>query len=268
MGGAIEVTMLGRFEVAVDGVPVAEDAWRRRQAAALVKLLALSPGGSRHREQVVDALWPDLSPADAAPRLHKAAHFARKAIGEGTLAASGDLLSLGGPWPLAVDVDRFVTAAEGALALGDAAGAKRALAHWTGPLLPADLYEPWTESTRDRLEHLRRRLLRQAGRWDELVAEDPTDEEAHLALMRAMASAGDRRGALRQYERLDRMPRSSSTTSWWPPTWPRRPVGGPVSPPRPACRRRCSPSSRPQRRAAAGARSSSAPRPAPLPAPS
>ena len=33
-------------------------AWSRRHAAALVKLLALSPGGRLHRDRVVDTLWP------------------------------------------------------------------------------------------------------------------------------------------------------------------------------------------------------------------
>ena len=33
---------------------------------------------------------------------------------------------------------------------------------------------------------------------------DGTDEEAHLELMRALTARGDRHGALRQFERLDR----------------------------------------------------------------
>ncbi len=72
---------MGTFEVVLDGRPVATDAWPRRQAASLVKLLALSPGRQRHREQVIDLLWPDLIVADAAPRLHKLAHYARLALG-------------------------------------------------------------------------------------------------------------------------------------------------------------------------------------------
>ena len=38
-------------------------------------------GRSLHRELVIDALWPDLGMDDAAPRLHKAAHYARRALG-------------------------------------------------------------------------------------------------------------------------------------------------------------------------------------------
>jgi DNA-binding SARP family transcriptional activator len=48
----VSVRLLGGFEVAVDGVPVPAEAWSRRHAASLVKLLALSPGRRLHRERV------------------------------------------------------------------------------------------------------------------------------------------------------------------------------------------------------------------------
>ena len=48
----------------------------------LVKVLALAPEHWLHRDQVIETLWPEL-PYDAAlANLHKAAHFARRAIGE------------------------------------------------------------------------------------------------------------------------------------------------------------------------------------------
>src|SRR5690606_13189328 len=77
----VTVRVLGGFTVTIDGAPVDDAAWSRRQASVLVKLLALAPGHRLHREQVVDALWPELSPAEAAPRLHKCAHFTRAATG-------------------------------------------------------------------------------------------------------------------------------------------------------------------------------------------
>ena len=60
--------MLGGFGVTVDGVAVPPEAWPRRHAAALVKLLALTEGRRLHREQVTEALWPglDLEPPPAA----------------------------------------------------------------------------------------------------------------------------------------------------------------------------------------------------------
>ena len=85
---AVELVLLGGFAVRVDGVVVDPSHWRRRPAANLVKLLALAPDRRLHREQVVDALWPDAALSDAAPRLHKAAHFARRALGDDALATA------------------------------------------------------------------------------------------------------------------------------------------------------------------------------------
>src|SRR4051812_27087893 len=77
----IHIRLMGRFEVVVDGVTVRPTAWQRRAAADLVKLLALAPSRTMHRERVLDALWPDVAVEEAAPRLHKAAHYARRALG-------------------------------------------------------------------------------------------------------------------------------------------------------------------------------------------
>ena len=72
--------LLDGFSVRLDGVPVDGAAWHRRKSAELIQLLALAPGARLHRERVVHALWPDLPTEQALPRLHKAAHFARKAL--------------------------------------------------------------------------------------------------------------------------------------------------------------------------------------------
>jgi tetratricopeptide (TPR) repeat protein len=45
--------------------------------------------------------------------------------------------------------------------------------------------------------------LRRAGRWEDLLVEDPADEDAHVALMTQHLGAGDHRAALRQFERMD-----------------------------------------------------------------
>jgi pimeloyl-ACP methyl ester carboxylesterase len=79
---------------------------------------------------------------------------------------------------------------------------ERALATYGGELLPDDRYEPWTQERREHVEHLRRQLLRASGRWADVLASDPTDEVAHVALMRTSVERGDRAGALAQYQRL------------------------------------------------------------------
>ena len=200
----MDIFLLGRFDVRVDGREIPTSAWSRRQAASLVKILALAPRRQLHREQVMDALWPDVGPAEATPKLHKAAHFARRALGPDSVALRQESVLLFPDHPVTVDADRFEQLARAALDGGDPAAAAAAVDGYGGELLPDDRYEVWAEVARDRLHLLRLRLLRQAGRWAELVEADPTDAEAHLALMREHAARGDRRATLRQFERLDR----------------------------------------------------------------
>jgi DNA-binding SARP family transcriptional activator len=200
----IEITLLGTFEVRRDGAVVPASAWSRRHAAALVKLLALNPGRRMHREQVIDALWPELGVDEAAPRLHKAAYFARKAAGDDTIVLRDESVALFPHQPVVVDVALFGAAADEALRSGDDALLQAASDRCPGDLLPGDLYEEWADGPRQRVQQLRTALLRRLRRWDDVVQLDPTDEEAHLELMRALLARGDRHGALRQFERLDR----------------------------------------------------------------
>ncbi|HEY7273625.1 MAG TPA: AAA family ATPase [Actinoplanes sp.] len=184
-------------------MPPAE--WRRRQAAGLVKMLALVPGRSVHRERVIDALWPGLDVEEAAPRLHKAAHYARRALGGGTaIALGGDRVALLPDARVDVDAQEFRELAEAAVAAGDPVAAGRAADRYPGELLPEDPYEPWAGEPRDRLRLLYLKVLRLAERWEALAAAEPGDEQAHLALIRRLADRGDRRAAMRQFERLER----------------------------------------------------------------
>jgi DNA-binding SARP family transcriptional activator/tetratricopeptide (TPR) repeat protein len=201
----IHITMLGRFEVAVDGVPVADSTWTRRHAAALVKLLAMTPGRRLHREQLLDLVWPDDSLDEAAPKLHKAAHFARRAIAvPSSVVLRDDNVMLCPHAHVTVDVVCFDELARRALADDDVVAAREALALYGGELLPPDRYEPWAEERREQLRLRHLDLLRLDGRWETVVDLDPSDELAHLALMRHHAANGDRHAALRQFERMDR----------------------------------------------------------------
>src|SRR4051794_2695652 len=108
----VDINLLGGFSVAVDGRSVADRAWSRRSAATLVKVLALRPGHRLPREQLVDLLWPDLLLEQAAPRLHKAAHYARTAVDLPTaVVLSADAVSLLPNHEVVVDVELFDAAA-------------------------------------------------------------------------------------------------------------------------------------------------------------
>ena len=200
----VDIRLLGAFEVVVAGQRVPDEAWRRRQSAALVKLLALSRGHRLLREQVMDALWPESPVGQAAPRLHKAAHYARTALGvRDSVVLSDDTVSL---FPLAdivVDADQFDAAADAARATGESTLAAAGVDLYRGDLLPDDLYEPWAEETRERLRLRYLDLLRALRRWDKVVVSDPADEQAHLRLAQEHMHRGDRRAALLQLDRME-----------------------------------------------------------------
>jgi len=202
----VRIRLLGKFEVSVDGVPVPPRGWARHDAASLVKLLALARDRRLLREQVIEALWPELPVEVAAPRLHKAAHFARRALGgqPGAIVLRNDVVALLPDGDVRVDLPEFERAAAEAAATGTADAAAAVLDAPYGPLLPDDVYESWTTEAREAARILWRDLLRQAQRWDEVLTEEPADEQAHLALARASVDRGDLRAALRQLERMDR----------------------------------------------------------------
>lgn len=197
-----EIRLLGGFEVRRGDAVVPREAWRHRRAAELVKMLALAPDRTMHRELVLDALWPDLSPAAAAANLHKAAHLARAALGPRAVVLRNELVALWPDSPVTVDAVQLELDASTALRDGDPARCAEVAASYPGELLPDDRYASWSELPRERIQSLRLALLRQAGQWALLLAEDPTDEEAHRNLMRAHAGAGRRSQALRQFDRL------------------------------------------------------------------
>lgn len=200
----VHVSLLGEFRVEVDGVPVDRERWERPQARTLVKLLALAPDQWLHREQVLDALWPDDPVDEAAPRLHKLAHYARRALGDAdAVVLHDDQVLLAPEADLVVDADDFEDLANRAVDQQDETLAVQAAdLHGVG-LLPEDRYEPWCEDRRRHLRRLHLDVLRVAERWEDLLEVEPADEEAHLALMRSYEADGQPVRALHQYERME-----------------------------------------------------------------
>ena len=201
----VDIRLLGGFEVVVDGVPIPDDAWSRRAPAALVKLLALSRGHRLRREQVMDSLWPELLVDNAAPRLHKAAHYARTALGGDSVVLSGESVSLFPHADVVVDVDLFDAAVEAVRVKEETQRAAEAAELYRGELLPDDVYEGWTEQERERLRLTHSEMLEELGRWDLIVAADALDEVAHLQLIQHHIDRGDRRAALRQLDVMEKV---------------------------------------------------------------
>jgi DNA-binding SARP family transcriptional activator len=219
---ALDVRLLGGFEIRVAGRLVPNSVWRQRRAAAIVKLLALEPGHRLHREQLIDTLWPNFDPDSAANNLRGALHHARLGLERSGapagvfLARDGDQLVLGPQDRLAVDVDAFTEAAGRAWHSADPAVAKQASEHYGGDLLPDDPYEEWAAARREGLRSSYLTVLtRQAGLHEErgdlhhaiavherILQCDPLDEAAHAGLMRLHAQMGHPQLALAHYARL------------------------------------------------------------------
>lgn len=199
----VQVRMLGGFELVVDGRVIEAERFGRRDPAKLIKFLALAPGRRVHREQVMEALWPDASMGTVSNRLHKAAHFVRKTTGVAdSIVLSADTVALFPNADVDIDTLTFEPLAREGVASRDSATMERALSVYSGDLLPHDPYDEWSFHHRQRLQLRHRELLRATGRFDQLIALDPTDEDAHVGLMRVLLRAGDRSGVLRQYEAL------------------------------------------------------------------
>ena len=199
----LDVVLLGRFAVFIDGVELAAPRWPSLRAAQLVQLLSLQPRQRMSRDALIDALWPQLEPAAGAANLRKATHHARQALGrhDGILLQAGALL-LWPDQPLGVDAQQFEQQADAALALRDPAACAAAAGAFTGELLPGTRFEAWTGATRERLRNRHLQLLRCSAQWEQLARLEPEDEPAHRALMQSELDQGNRPAALRWYAHL------------------------------------------------------------------
>lgn len=156
----MSVTLLGGFAATVDGVPVAESAWRLKKARELVKLLALAPGHRLHREQAMDLLWGDREPAAASNNLNQAVYVARRALVTGAIEVGSDVLALAAD----IDVERFALAAADARHIRTTGAYRAALSLYTGELLPENRYDDWAAERREALAELAAELDEELAR--------------------------------------------------------------------------------------------------------
>ncbi len=217
----LRIHLLGAFSVQVDGTRVEAGQWRLRKAKVLVAMLALAPGQRRHREQILDRLWPDLEPAAAARNLHQTLYVARRAlagperVSGGLLTIRDELVALNRAGPVDVDVLEFEKAAAAALRTADEASLRLAADMYSGDLLPDLPAADWLTARRDELRETHREILvrlassvRQRAPQEALVIltrvleSDRLHEGAVRALMGVLAELGRRSEALARYERL------------------------------------------------------------------
>ena len=192
----LQVRLLGRVATERNGEQISLPA----PAGRLLAFLALRLG-PHDRENVAVQLWPDATAAAGRANLRTAIWALRKALGDDVLEASRTSVGLL-PGTVTVDVDDCRDRA----AAGDAAAAA-ALCH---DELLAGYTEDWADAARQRQRAQLAQTLAErsasterdgdaadAARWSRLrCALEPLDEAAHADLIRQLAAAGDRAGAL------------------------------------------------------------------------
>jgi DNA-binding SARP family transcriptional activator len=191
------------------------------KAAAVIKLLAIRPGHTAHRDEVGGTLWPDATERQGANNLYKAVHHLRGQLPD---PEARDIVQIRrkvvtlADW-VEIDLDQFFRECEAARVLKSRDAYDRALAHTTAPLLPCDIYEDWTRGVRENISRLDRQMHFEAaelcllsddtaGASDYLhavLASDPTNEHAHRRMMEIFASRGDSASVARQYENYEQV---------------------------------------------------------------
>jgi len=188
--------------------PLTGAASQRRRLAVLALLAASGNGISRDR--LVALLWPESGEERARHALAQLLYSLRRELGAEVVTGSATALRLDAS-AVSSDVQDFLDALE-------SDDDERAADLYGGPFLDGFYlsgcaeFERWVEVERARLAQLARAALErlatrfeQAGdraraivHWRRLVSLDPYNTQSTLALVRALAAAGDRGGALRQ----------------------------------------------------------------------
>ena len=174
----------------------------------LVRLLALHEHGLA-LDVVLEAFFPDASPAVARQRLRQVLARLRAAAGD-LVVRDGETLRLVPAW---VDSREFLTAGNrvrGTSGTRAVRLAYAALALLTGPLLPSDPYAAWAEEAREQVRYRHLALL-------DLVAADAATRGSHQEALTALEAAltedpdaDDRRAAITQHLEALRAQRAST----------------------------------------------------------
>ncbi len=223
----LEVRCLGGFSVRLRQQSVAQEAFTRKKAISLLKILILNAGNPLHREALAERLWPGIDPGSAANRLHGVLHALRNAIEPFRqqrrwiyVCNIGELYHFNMESPHWIDVYEFRRHAAGAREAerrGRTADALReieaALALYQGELFADDPYASWCELERAELQHRYVDLTAQAAAlWEKAgqpergidwlrrgLLADPLREDLHQILIRKLLDLGRRNDARQQY---------------------------------------------------------------------
>jgi ATP/maltotriose-dependent transcriptional regulator MalT/DNA-binding SARP family transcriptional activator len=223
----VSIQTLGAFRVLRGGVPIPNTAWQSKKARELLKIL-IARRRSTPRDQLMELLWPGVSPAVASNRLSVLLSTVRDVlqphpVGEPPLATTDGAVSLNRA-QVSVDVEDFLAQATAALDADQAQESdattrlKDAVVAHTGEFLEDDPYQEWATTLAEevRATHiaLLRALcarLRDAGDTDavvrytlRLLEHDRYDEDAYRSLIGVLLEGGRLGEARRHHQNYAR----------------------------------------------------------------
>lgn len=210
----IELRVLGVVDVRTNRFDGTQRALTQPKRLALLLYLALAkPSGLHSRDQLLALLWPEADDDSSRHSLRNALHALRQAMGDDAIITRGESY-------VGLDFGMFRCDALELRAHLAAGRADEAVALWTGELAPgfhvsgAPDFERWLDGERVELRSAvqavawkRARALIGSGHAEvdavRLASRlAPSDEPGVQWLMRLLAAAGDRVGAVRAYEEL------------------------------------------------------------------
>jgi DNA-binding SARP family transcriptional activator len=211
---------LGRIAFDIGGRHVVVSQTRRR-TASLLAFLASRPNNSATKEQVLESLWPNQSPAGAANSLHQTLFYLRRDIDPWFseshsihyLVVEPDIVFFDSELVL-VDSVAFFRQASATL-LGDDLGThgSRLLRDYTGLFAPEFAYEDWSMAWRDRVHSTYLLLAQRTGEallgagdlrlgidvMSRALSVDPSALDLEASLILALLEAGATAAAAHQY---------------------------------------------------------------------
>jgi DNA-binding SARP family transcriptional activator len=206
----LEIKLFGRLRVLLDGTPITIAG--RPKVIPLLGYLLLHRRTAQPRVAVANALWADVDPVDARANLRRHLRYLRDVLPPATapwVVAEASHVRWNPDAPFRLDIDEFERLSTIPERLS------QAIALYEGDLLE-DVDEEWIVFDRERLRNAyfsalevsigalraRRQYDRAIAEARLLLARDPFREDAVRTLIGLRDEAGDRAGAVAEYERF------------------------------------------------------------------